>query len=87
MVTRKKKADSSKEGDKTEKYKCFLSGKYKGKKVVILPSFSGINEGIDAREMEKEMVWKFHLQNFEVWIVSDNLSVLNFGKLKKLDRF
>src|SRR3989344_4826274 len=29
------------EGDKTEKYKCFLSGKYKGKKVVILPSFSG----------------------------------------------
>ncbi|MEK6850273.1 MAG: metallophosphoesterase [Nanoarchaeota archaeon] len=72
------------EGNKTEKYKCFLSGEYKGKKIKILPSFSGVNVGIDVRELEKEMVWNFNLKKFDVFVVSDDLKVIDFGELRKI---
>ncbi len=73
------------EGIKKEKYKCFLHGTWKGREVFILPSFSGINEGTDAREFDLGMAWDFNLENFEVKVVDEeNLKVLDFGKLKSL---
>lgn len=72
-------------GVKREKYKCFLTGKFKGKKIIIAPSFAEFVEGSDPREHEFKLAWKFDLKNFEVKIVSDNLEVLDFGKLRDLE--
>ncbi len=67
---------------KVEKYKCYLVGKYKGKNVIIVPSFLEYNEGSDARESNLGMAWNFDLDKFDVKIVdSDELKVLDFGKL------
>jgi uncharacterized protein len=73
------------DGVKTEKYKCFLTGKYKGRKIIILPSFIEYNEGTDPREYDLGMACEFDYDNFNVMVVSDELKVLKFGKLGKLD--
>ena len=69
---------------KEEKFKCFLSGKFKGKEVIILPSFFSGNLGTDPREFEMSMAWKFDLGKFEVRVVGDNGEVMKFGKLKDI---
>jgi putative SbcD/Mre11-related phosphoesterase len=72
------------EGSKMEKYKCFLVGKFKGKKMIVVPSFIEYYVGSDPREGEVILVWDINFNNFDVKIVSDNLEVLDFGKLKKI---
>ena len=72
------------DGVKKEKYKCFLNGKYKGKNVIIVPSFFAGNEGTDPRDSDLRLAWEFDFTNFEVIIISEKMEVLNFGKLKKL---
>ncbi|MEK6854727.1 MAG: metallophosphoesterase [Nanoarchaeota archaeon] len=69
------------DGIKVEKYKCFLAGKFKGKSVLIVPSFFSYNEGSDPRENELGLAWKFNLDRFEVRVVGKNLKVLDFGRL------
>lgn len=76
-------------GVKKEKYKCFLIGKYKGKKVIILPSFFSFNEGSslsDCKNSKKERFGAIpfsKLSDFEV-IVTENNKEYNFKKLKHL---
>jgi uncharacterized protein len=75
---------------KKEKYKCFLSGEYgergMGKrKVIIVPSFFPLVEGTDARDFEMRFAWDFNLMNFEVFVVSDDLKVFEFGKLGEIN--
>ena len=70
------------EGNKTEKYKCFLTGKFKGKRILILPSFADLREGIDIRGRDREMPWKFNLDEFDVRVVGEHLEVLSFGELR-----
>lgn len=72
------------EGTKIEKYKCFLSGKYEGKKVIILPSFAEAFEGVDVREIGGGLLWKFKLDRFKVAVVGERLNVLDFGELGKI---
>jgi len=73
------------DGIKVEKYKCFLAGKFRGKKVIIVPSFFEGNLGSDPRENNLEMAWNFALGKFDVKIVQDeSLEVLDFGSLRKL---
>ncbi|MEK6893931.1 MAG: metallophosphoesterase [Nanoarchaeota archaeon] len=72
------------DGVKKEKYKCFLSGNYKGKKIIIVPSFFPLVEGTDAREFEMKFAWDFNLNKFKTYIVSDDLKVLDFGELGKI---
>lgn len=73
-----------KEGVKVEKYKCFLIGKFKGKEIVIVPSFSEVSIGSDARDRGIKLAWKFDYDKFEVYIVGNGLEVLNFGRLGKM---
>src|SRR3989344_8665641 len=54
------------DGVKVEKYKCFLTGGFKGKKVIIVPSFFAGNEGSDPRENNLGLAWNFDLKNFKV---------------------
>lgn len=68
---------------KREKYKCFLVGKWKGKKVIILPSFFPFIEGSDIvtdYEENKLFIDEKHLRNFDVYVVGEK--VYKFGKLK-----
>jgi hypothetical protein len=64
------------EGAKREMFKCFLVGKEKGKKIIILPSFLPIVEGSDVSEDER-------YKNFEVYVVGDK--VYKFGKVRDID--
>ncbi len=72
------------DGVKREKYKCFLEGSWKGKKIVIVPSFSRHSEGSDPREHELGLAWKFPLGRFRVRVVGERGEVLDFGRLEKL---
>ncbi len=72
------------EGTKTERYKCFLVGKFKEKEIIIVPSFAEIGEGMDVGEGESNLAWKFPLQEFDVKIVGEKMEVLDFGNIKNL---
>ncbi|MBI4451808.1 metallophosphoesterase [Candidatus Woesearchaeota archaeon] len=76
-------AISLKEGARVEKYKCFLKGKYKGKNLIVQPSFNTLIEGTDI--LRDEMLSPFleqNLDSFEVYAVEDK--VYDFGKLGNL---
>jgi metallophosphoesterase superfamily enzyme len=38
---------------KSEKYKCFLEGEWKGRRVFVLPSFSSASLGFDLSEVDR----------------------------------
>src|SRR3989338_3581600 len=76
-------AISIKEGPRTETYKCFLKGRYKGRILIVQPSFNTIIEGTNM--LRDEILSPFlrqNLANFEVYAVEDK--VYDFGKLKDL---
>jgi len=70
--------------NKSEKYKCFLEGKFKDKNIIILPSFCD-KGGIDIREREARYPWKLKINEFNVKIISDEDEIFDFGKLKKIN--
>lgn len=73
------------EGNRVEKYKCFLKGKYDNKTLIVVPSISQLSEGTDilSEKMLSPFLKKAHINNFEAWIV-ENEEVFYFGKLKNL---
>ncbi len=67
----------------SEKFKCFLKGKYKNKVLIVQPSFNLVIEGSDiTKEIPLSPFLQHNLNNFEVYIVEDK--IYNFGKLKKI---
>jgi len=66
-----------KKGAKSETYKCFLVGKEKGKRVIILPSFLTLNIGSDISGFKE-------YKEFNCYIVGEK--VYNFGKLKEIGK-
>ena len=76
-------AISLKKGPRIETYKCFLKGKYKGKNLIVQPSFNTLAEGTDI--LKDKILSPFldqNLDNFEVYVVEDK--VYNFGRLRDL---
>lgn len=74
------------DGVKVEKYKCFLTGKCRGKEIIIVPSFLEYSEGSDPRENDLGIAWDFNYSKFNVKIVdSEDLKVFDFGKLERLE--
>jgi putative SbcD/Mre11-related phosphoesterase len=74
-------------GIKNEKYKCFLVGKFRGKEMIVVPSFIDFYVGSDPRDDEMVMAWDVNWGNFDVFVVSEDaesMDALSFGKLKKL---
>jgi uncharacterized protein len=73
-----------KDSGRTEKYKCFLKGKYKNKTLIVLPSFNIMIEGTDIlSEKVLSPFLKKGLGDFEVF-VSDK-DILYFGKVKNIE--
>ena len=82
-------ADS--ETNKKEKYKCFLTGKFNKKEIIILPSFLGIQAGSPINYFEDRyedyfsIIPKKEIMNFEVHVIGKE-KTYDFGKVKKLQR-
>jgi putative SbcD/Mre11-related phosphoesterase len=74
-------AVSVREGPREELFKAFLVGKWKGKNLVVQPSFNLVTEGNDVlKEEVLSPLLKGNLKNFNAVIVSDKL--YGFGKLR-----
>ena len=69
---------------KREIYKCFLEGKYKGKKILIVPSFFNGFVGVDICENELKLAWRFDVVKFKVYIVGTKLDVFSFGRVEEI---
>ncbi|MEK6889545.1 MAG: metallophosphoesterase [Nanoarchaeota archaeon] len=70
------------DGTTREKYKCFLIGEYRKKKIIVVPSFFSLIVGSNVRE-GVNVPWEFDLDKFDVKVVN-GLGVLDFGKLDNL---
>ena len=70
------------EGSKREKYKCFLKGKWKGKRLIAVPSFNPLLEGTDILKEQVLSPFLKNIRNFEVFIVHKG-EAFEFGKVKE----
>jgi putative SbcD/Mre11-related phosphoesterase len=68
-----------------EKVKCFVRGKWKGKTLIVLPSFNLVTEGTDVLSEKVLSPYLNSAKNAEVWAVPEFGEVLYFGKLKHLN--
>ncbi|MBS3151659.1 metallophosphoesterase [Candidatus Woesearchaeota archaeon] len=66
-----------------EKFKCFLVGRYKNKKLIIIPSFNFLNEGNDVTKEEILSPYIKNIKNFRVYVVEDR--VRSFELVKNLE--
>lgn len=75
---------------KREKYKCFLTGKYKGMEAIVVPSFFGAVEGSAVNEKNYVPEEGFsvipvkNLQKFKVHAIGDNGEIFDFGEVGRL---
>tara|TARA_Y100000034_G_C6885891_1_gene406774 strand:+ start:1229 stop:1927 length:699 start_codon:yes stop_codon:yes gene_type:complete len=72
-----------KDGNKRERYKCFLKGKWRDKQLIVMPSFNPLLEGTDIVKEQLLSPFLTDISNFEVYI-SNHKEVFNFGKVKNL---
>ncbi len=76
-------AVSIRDGPRTELFKCFLRGKFRGKNLVVMPSFNPITTGTDVlKEKFISPFLKGGVSNFEVFVAADNSYY--FGKVNDL---
>ena len=76
-------AVSVREGPRAELFKAYLIGKWKGKNLIVQPSFNLVTEGTDV--IKEKLLSPFlqqNLGNFDVVIVADKM--YRFGKLREL---
>lgn len=67
---------------KSEKYKCFLKGKFKGKNLIIMPSFNPLLEGANILKNNLLSPYLKNISNLEVYAVGEKTYL--FGKVKDL---
>jgi len=70
------------EGIKAERYKCWLFGSWKGKQVIVMPSFIPYAEGIDVLSQHFDQPFLKNLSNFEVLAIGDK--IYKMGRVKNL---
>ena len=80
------------ENSKQETFKCFLKGRFQGKELIVMPSFSretkgkNVLEPWDKKEMSPFVLTKERLNGFEVYALDDNARVVFFNTIKKIKR-
>jgi hypothetical protein len=67
-----------------EKVKCFVRGKWKGKTLIVLPSFNLVTEGTDVLSERVLSPYINSAKKLEIFAVPEFGEVLYFGKLKNL---
>ncbi len=83
IIAHEHPAISLKEGPKSEIYKCFLLGKWKRKKLIVMPSFLPIIEGSDISKEKLLSPFLYDISNFQVFVLGKD-KVYKFGKLRDL---
>ena len=68
----------------SEKVKCFLKGSWKGKTLVVLPSFNLITEGTDVLSEKLLSPFLKNVKDFEVFAVPEQNKIMYFGKINGL---
>ncbi len=73
------------EGIKSEKFKCFLKGKFKEKELIVLPSMNFVAEGTDVLNdrLLSPFLKQAELKEFEAWLFEEK--PYYFGKLKQIE--
>tara|TARA_B100000315_G_C14556465_1_gene578404 strand:+ start:644 stop:1450 length:807 start_codon:yes stop_codon:yes gene_type:complete len=71
-----------KDKNKSEKFKCFLKGKFKRKNLVVIPSFNPLSDGASISKTGIFSPYLPDLSNFQVYVVGEK--VYDFGKVKDL---
>ncbi len=71
---------------RVETYKCFLAGSFQNRRLLVQPSFNLLVNGSDLTKEKviSPFIDETHLGEFDVFIVSDDGCVYDFGKLKQL---
>jgi len=64
----------------SEKFKCFLIGKWNRRNLIVIPSFFLINPGTDITKENFISPFLKDIKNFQVFVVEDKIR--NFGKVK-----
>jgi len=81
-------AISLKKGMRTEKYSCFLKGKWKNKTLIVMPSFNLLTHGTNILKENLLSPFLNDLNEFEVFIIEPNekdlSKALYFGKIKDI---
>jgi len=81
-------AVSLKKGIRTEKYSCFLKGKWKNKLLIIMPSFNLLTYGSDILKENLLSPFLTNIENFEVFVIEPNevklSKALYFGRIKDI---
>ncbi|MDD5133444.1 MAG: metallophosphoesterase [Candidatus Nanoarchaeia archaeon] len=67
----------------TEKFKCFLVGKYKNKTLIVQPSLNLISEGTNVTKEKLLSPFLKNLKDFKVYVFEKEL--YKFGKLKDIN--
>ena len=75
-------AISLREGSRVETYKCYLVGKYKGKRLIVQPSFNLVMEGTDVLKERLLSPFLRGIDDFNICAVEDRIYEL--GKVKSL---
>ena len=76
-------AISVKDGPRTETFKCFLKGRFRGKTMIVMPSFNPVTIGTDV--LKGKFISPFlnrDVKNFEAFIAADK--IYYFGKIRDL---
>jgi uncharacterized protein len=72
------------DGEKVERFKCFLVGNLNKKEIIFVPSFFPLIEGVNIlRDGELDY---YDIKNKEVFVISPDGKVLDFGNINKTPR-
>ena len=75
-------AISLRDNSRVERFKCFLIGTFKGKRLIVMPSFNPVLPGSDVLKDKMLSPLLTNVDDFEVIVVDKE--VLEFGKIKVL---
>lgn len=72
-------------GERMEKVKCFLTGKFRDKKIIVLPSFNFITEGSDVlnEKLLSPFLKEDNWSEMEIYGV-ENFEIFHFGKISHI---
>jgi len=70
------------DGNKVEKYKCFVKCKFEKKDLYVLPSFNFVTEGTDISKESLLSPYLKKIKEFEITVTQDS-ELYYFGKIKR----
>jgi len=84
VIAHEHPAVSLHEGVRSELYKCFLKGRFRGKNLIVMPSLNAVSAGTNVlREKLLSPFLQQDLSDFECWLVEDK--AYYFGSLGELN--